>query len=161
MIDLLQKWNLNDNKYSFYDIESLTLTEMSGKLHGKINEVIEDYNKFVENTNKIINDFQTGIIESHEIYETAMRQEFQDFIDVIDLKVQHQDGIIDEIIESIDERINELNNSIDEAYEYMKNHLMENALKIIEDALAKNGIAMSSVYDETTETLTLGYTNPA
>jgi hypothetical protein len=141
MIDLLGKWNLHDNKYSFYDLESLTLTEMTARLHGKMNELITDYNKFVENTNKINKDFRDGVIEDLETYETAMRQEFQDFIDVINLKVMEQDT------------------KIDDAVKYMKTNLTANALAIVEQALANKDIAMSVTYDEETEALSFVYVN--
>lgn len=141
MIDLLGKWNLHDNKYSFYDIESLTLTEMSSRLHGKMNELIEDYNKFVDNTNKIVDDFKSGVIEDLEAYETAMRQEFQDFIDVVNLKVMEQD------------------NKIDDAVSYMKTNLISSALAVIEQALSNKGIAISTTYDEENEALSFVYAN--
>ena len=141
MIDLLNKWNLHDNKYSFYDIESLTLTEMTARIYSKMNELIEDYNKFVDNTNKTIDDFIKGEIENREVFEVAIRQEFQDFIDVVDLKIQEQDT------------------KIDDAVAYMKTNLMNSALTIIEQALANKDIIITTNYDEENEALNFVYTN--
>lgn len=139
MVELLPKIYLHGNRPSFYDSDSLTVLELSANLHGKVNELINDYNKFVDNTNKIIADFMNGEVEKREIFETALRQEFQDFIDIINLKIIEQDT------------------KIDNAVKYMKTNLMDSALAIIEAALANEGIELSTNYDENTQALEFVY----
>ena len=90
MIDILPKWILNTPRPCFYDVESATTIEMVSRLHGKMNELISDYNKFVDEVNKKITDFMNDT--------TAMRQEFQDFIDVVNVKYNAQEQRIEKAI---------------------------------------------------------------
>lgn len=110
MIPLLPKWNLHDNRPSFYDADAVTMLELAAKLHGSMNNLINDYNKFVENTNKAITDFTNGTNEDLEVFETAMRQEFQDFIDAVYLEYSTQEQRIREVA---DECVSQIEGSID------------------------------------------------
>ena len=140
-MQLLPKIYLHDNKYTFYDMDAKTMLELASTLHGAMNALIADYNAFVDNTNKLLEDFMNDANADREVFETAMRQEFQDFVDVIDLKVIEQD------------------NKIDDAVTYMKTNLINSALGIIEQALSNKEISMSTNYDEETEALSFVYVN--
>ena len=89
MIPLLPKWNLMGNKPSFYDTDSKTLLELANTLHSKMNELIEDYNRFVDTINNTITEFTQGETQKREVFEVAIRQEFQDFIDIVDMKLKN------------------------------------------------------------------------
>lgn len=119
MINLLPKWYLNENRPSFYDMDAGTMLELATSMHGKMNEVIDDHNQHSENIDKIINDFLTGQEQDREIFKTALRQEFQDFIDVINLKYNSQEDRIDAKIRVFekyaDDFMEELEKAIDEA----------------------------------------------
>ena len=95
MMELLPKLNLQNTIPSFYDTESVTVLELTSKLYGAMNELIKDYNNFVEETNNKITEFTEGTNENLETFETAMRQEFQDFIDVVNLKIE---GMLNEVL---------------------------------------------------------------
>ena len=85
-IPLLPKWIISDSSPCFYDTEKVTTLESIAKLHGATNGLIEDYNKFVDEMNTKITEF-TGTTEAElEEFETALRQEFQDFIDAESVK---------------------------------------------------------------------------
>lgn len=88
MIPLLPRWNLHQNRPTFYDTDSVTMLELAGRMHGSMNELITDYNSFVDNVNKIITEFVNNTEKKNEVFETALRQEFQDFIDIVDLKLK-------------------------------------------------------------------------
>lgn len=88
MLKLLPRWVLQDTRPNFYDTESVTPIEMAGKLHGAMNELITEYNTFVDQWNEKITAFMTGSKDDLAIFESAMRQEFQDFIDTIDIKIK-------------------------------------------------------------------------
>lgn len=122
----LPKWCITDKFPTFYDTESATAIEQTAKLYGAVNEIIEDYNKFVDDTNKVIEDFEAGIIKDVDEFKVAMSQQFQDFIDVVELKIANQDkniedtlnqmknefmdyvtNINDEILVNIDNKIND------------------------------------------------------
>ena len=87
MIDRLPNWYLHNNAPSFYDEDAVTLLELAARLHGSMNELIEDYNTRSAAFEKRISEFETGVSGDFMVHETALRQEFQDFIDVVDLKV--------------------------------------------------------------------------
>ena len=116
MIHLLPRWNLHQNRPTFYDTDSVTMLELASNLHGKMNELIEDYNTYVDSVNKTITDFLNSEQKDEETFRTALRQEFQDFIDAIDLKTMHQDQ---EIEDGVRHMKNNLTSTIEKTIENM------------------------------------------
>ncbi len=108
MINLLPKWNLHGNRPTFYDTDSVTMLELAAKLHGAMNELITEYNQFVENTNATIQNFIDSTNQDQETFETALRQEFQDFIDIVDLKLK----AMEEMNASLEIKYDELTESL-------------------------------------------------
>ena len=137
MVELLKKWNLRNTSPAFNDLESATTIEMVAKLHGKMNELIESYNSFVENVNKIVEDFKTSTTKDLKEFEVSLRQEFQDFIDVINLKILSQDQLIEE------------------AVNYMKNNIETTTNNIVNKAITDGRIIVNTSYDELTENLNI------
>lgn len=86
-MNLLPKWLLTPGIPAFNDYESSTMQEQTYKVYQAMNKLIEEYNKFVDDTNKVLTDFQAKYDEDIEVFTTSMRQEFQDFIDVVELKL--------------------------------------------------------------------------
>lgn len=86
MINKLPRWVIPSG--SLYDTESATAIEAIGKLQAKMTELIEDYNNFVDGVNQVIEDFVNTSNSEKEVFETALRQEFQDFIDTVDIKIK-------------------------------------------------------------------------
>ena len=130
-IPLLPPISLWGNRASFYDSDSVSLLELSSKLHASMNEIIDDYNKFVESTSKSVNDFEREHLEKQEVFIVALRQEFQDFIDTINLKVQQQDDDIEKIVKNITSEV----------------------LKSVNEAVSSGKLTIKEVLDESTETL--------
>lgn len=97
-LELLPKWVYPDSSPSLYDTESVTALEGVSKLHAKMNELVTDYNKFADLWNNQIMEFEYSTTEELKVFEASMRQEFQDFIDVINLKYDSQEGRIDSAI---------------------------------------------------------------
>ena len=120
----LPKWCITDKFPALYDTESATAIEMVAKIYGAMNEMIEDYNKWVDNTNKHIEDFENDVTADVETFKVAMRQEFQDFIDVIDLRMQSAEN-------------------------FMRDNIESTVIKLVE----KGDIIMTANYDDTTESL--------
>lgn len=98
MIPLLPKWHLMPNRPSFYDTDSKTLLELASTLHASMNNVIEEYNNFVEDLNTRIAEFTSQSEANQENFAVGMRQEFQDFIDTIALKTTEMDNKINGMI---------------------------------------------------------------
>lgn len=88
MIPLLPKWVLPGTRPSFYDTESGSLQELVATLHGTVNNIISEYNKLEESVNKTVSDLLKTDKENHRVFETGIRQEFQDFINIVDLTVK-------------------------------------------------------------------------
>lgn len=111
MIEFLPKWVLGQSRPAFYEMESVTAIEMASKLHGKMNELIAGYNSFVDEANKKINDFITSTEKDYEAFEVALRQEFQDFIDTVNL---HVSGLSETIKDEIESKTSEIYKYLEE-----------------------------------------------
>ena len=84
---LLPKWIMQDTTPAVYDAESVTNLEAIAKLRAAMNNLITEYNAFADQVNTQINEFVAATEQDQEAFETALRQEFQDFIDTVDLKL--------------------------------------------------------------------------
>lgn len=131
----LPHWQLTNPTPSFYDVESGTFIEMISKVYGKTNELVIDYNNFTDNVSKIINDFVASEEKDNEAFQVGLRQEFQNFINVIDLKVL-----------SIDKEVSDLVTNLRE-------DVMNEMRSEIEKALNNQNLTVTTKYDETTERL--------
>lgn len=101
------------------DMESSTCIEMTYKLYQTMNKFIESYNEFVDETNNKVNTFIEKINGDMEVWTTSIRQEFQDFIDVVDLKLSSYRNDIEQfanIIDSQNAKINELSRGYSVVY---------------------------------------------
>ena len=56
-MQLLPKWALVSPFPSLYDFESLTATQQTARVYGAMNEMIREYNSFVDQINKEIENF--------------------------------------------------------------------------------------------------------
>lgn len=96
---LLPNWVLPDTLPAYMDYESKTAVEQTYKVYKAMNELIADYNSFIDSTNKTLTDFIAKYEGDIETFTTAMRQEFQDFIDVVELKLN---DVINQVINELD-----------------------------------------------------------
>ena len=134
---LLPKWIITNKRPSIHDTESLTILEGMGKVYGAMNDLINEYNSFADNVNTIITEFTNSATKNQEEFEVALRQEFQDFIDVIEIKVQQQQT------------------QIDNAVSYMQDNIISTTSKLINDGIANGGIVINTVYDPNNENLNI------
>lgn len=137
MVKLLKPWGIGNTLPAFNDLDSATAIEMVSKIYSKMNELIKEHNSFVDNVNKTIEDFKNSTTKDLEAFEVALRQEFQDFIDVIDTKILSQDNLIEG------------------AVNYMKNNLEETVTNQINAAIDEGRIFVNVAYNEETESLEL------
>ena len=91
-MNLLPKWIMQDTSPAVYDTESVTALEGVAKLHAAMQALIKEYNELVENINTQFTQIVTSYGKDQKEHETALRQEFQDFIDVINLKIAYLTG---------------------------------------------------------------------
>jgi hypothetical protein len=134
---LLPKWIITNKRPSIHDTESLTILEGMGKVYGAMNDLINEYNSFADNVNTIITEFTNSATKNQEEFEVALRQEFQDFIDVIEIKTQQQQT------------------QIDNAVSYMSDNIISTTRNLINDGIAKGSIVINTVYDPNNENLNI------
>ena len=142
MLELLPRWNLHANKATFYDTDSVTMLELASKLHGTMNELISEYNKFTDGLQTKINEFIESDGQEKETFKTALRQEFQDFIDVINLKIKSQDNIINS------------------TKEYLNNNLEKTIKQTIYALFERGVITLNAQYNSSEEELTFTILHP-
>jgi len=97
IISKLPNWVLVNKFPAFYDTESLTAVEQTARVYGKINELIESYNKYVEEINKAINDIATEKDEDVKAFICRISCLTDNYINTVDMKIAHQDRQIAEV----------------------------------------------------------------
>ena len=135
IIKKLPHWVVTNKYPGFYDTDSGSTIEQTAKVYKKMNELVEDYNKFVDETNKYIEDFTTDMTTTYEEFTVAMEQKFNDFVKVIELKVDSQDHVIAD------------------AVAYMKTNLTKTVSDMLLELFETKQITVEFTYDETTESL--------
>lgn len=130
-MQLLPKWVLPPTMPSVYDSESFTALEMVAKVYGAMNELIAEYNTFADSVNKKIDTFTAETEEQYNLFAMDLRQEFQDFIDVVDIKIKAQDKDLETVIKNIESLVKTEVNT----------------------AIANGGIFVGERYDPVTESL--------
>ena len=149
MIPLLPKWYLMPNRPSFYDTDSKTLLELASTLHETMNSLIEDYNNFVDSVNDHITEFTEQTTENQENFAIGMRQEFQDFIDVVELKIAGFNRDIENLTNQVNSNLTEMDNKI----EGMIADQLPVTQKVINDAIKAGSLRILESYNEQTESL--------
>lgn len=138
MIKPLPYWVVPDSFPAFYETEGATAIQMVAKLYGKVQEMIEDYNHFVDQINAAIQEFETSTNQTIEDFKNCITQIMNDYIETIDTKINLQDD------------------KIQDAIDYMKNNIVATTNEIFNQALQNGDItaSLNVEYDSTTEELT-------
>ena len=93
----LPKWVMTSKFPAFYDSESITATEQTARVYGKMNEVIDSWNKYVEDINKLIEEFSTGADQDYKCFTESIIKTCSDYISTIDFTIATQNREIKEI----------------------------------------------------------------
>lgn len=155
----LPHWVVTNKFPALYDTESATAIEMVAKLYGKMNELIDDYNNFVDALNAEIEKFENETDKDIELFKIAIRQEFQDFIDIVELKLQSQDK---EIADAIAYMKSNLQSTISMLVKEMRENgeLTDDLLNAFDELNAFiNNFSLTQEYNGTTEELTIKVVN--
>ena len=104
-ISKLPKWCLVSKFPAFYDFESLTATEQTARLYGKVAELIESYNKYVEEINKVIEEYGTEKDENINNLIHRLSCLADNYINTVDMKIMHQNRQIAEVYTKFSEDI--------------------------------------------------------
>lgn len=100
---LLPHWCITNILPAFYDYESLTAIEQTGRLYKTIEELLKDYNKYVDEVNSTINEFMTTSGKHITDFETKIIKITHDYIATIDMKMAHQDRVIADAVKMMKE----------------------------------------------------------
>lgn len=160
-IEPLPKWVLTDLQPAFYDIESVTAVKMVAKLYGKMEQLIDDYNYFVDKVNQNIEQFEDGMIHDFDCFKDCIKKLIEDYIDSIDMIIANQNRNITESItaqnQAITEKFLEQDHKIDDAVNYMKTNLLATCTELFSNAVHNGDITATllETYDSTNESLVL------
>lgn len=83
----LPNWILTNPRPAVYDSESGTAVEMTARVYSAMNELIEEYNKYVEALNSHIAGFETGVVGTNDCFRKNITTVINEFIASIDNKV--------------------------------------------------------------------------
>lgn len=147
-IDLLPHWTLTNFQPAFYDSESATVLQQMAKVYAKMQELLNDYNSFVNEINTTITDFQNGILGDFECFRNCIIKTMNDYIENIDTKINLQDLNIRNKFEEQDE-------VIAQAVDYMKDNIVQTATNVINQAIEDGDLYINITYDEPTEALNI------
>lgn len=155
MISLLPRWALTNPQPAFLDGESGSVLEQTAKMYAKVNELITEYNSFTENINTQMKEFLDADAKAKEEHMTAIRQEFQDFIDVVNLKVLELETSMNTYQTDMTSWMATQEKIIADAKNYMVNNI-ENVSKETVNELVESGkLVIAMNYDEGIEELSL------
>ena len=105
MLDKLSKNFLSPYDAAFYDMKAKSQQELLANFHAKLNECVDEINGFIDSYKNSLAEFKAEDEKSKQEHMTALRQEFQDFINIIELKVKGQENTIDSSIKYISENL--------------------------------------------------------
>lgn len=115
-ISILPNWVMRDTLPSAYDVTSGSWIEMASKLYGAIKTLQSETNVYIEEIDKVINDFIESKNKDQKCFEERMTKVIHDYIDYLDSKVANQDKVIAEAVAFMKTN---LKNSITELIEQM------------------------------------------
>lgn len=141
MINFLAKTFLHANKPSFYDGDSASLLQLVSKLHGTMNEVIGEFNKLEKSLTESFEEFKETSSKDAEVFRVSIRQEFQDFIDIIELKVKG----INDAIESHNKTVENRLSAQDKKLEDLESSIVETATSVINQHIENGSLYVGVV----------------
>ena len=179
MLEVLDKHFLSPKETAFYDVNAKSMIELVANFHAKLNECVKEINDFTSGMDAKMKEFVNSDQTAKEEHMTAIRQEFQDFIDIINLKVMElqnsysiYDGELDRwkkaqetARETFENRTNtnleewkdEQETVITDAKKYMVDNLVQVAGEVAREELANQNITVELSYNPETEDLSIAY----
>lgn len=103
----LPKWCLTGSNPAFYDTDSATVVEQTARIYGAMKTLISESEKAINELDKAMNDFKTGITADQETFKAHIDKIMHDYIIMLDEKIKLQDKKIDESIVFIKDNLSE------------------------------------------------------
>ena len=105
MIVKLPRWVLVEKFPAFNDLESLTVNEQTARIYGKMNELIESYNKYVDEVNKTLEEFEVEKDKPIQDFICRISCLTDNYINTVDMKIAHQNRQIAEVYSKFNEDV--------------------------------------------------------
>lgn len=137
IIRKLPHWVITNKQPGFYDTDSGSTIEQTALVYRKMQELIDNYNLFVDEVNKTIEDFINDTTTNYEEFKLGIEQKINDFTKLIELKIDSQDSVIAEAIN------------------YMKTNLPNTVHDLLLTMFETNELSINFEYDDTTESLNI------
>lgn len=136
----LPHWCLTDKFPGFYDTESSSAISQTAKLYKAMQELIEEYNLFADETNKALEEFEQETTDRIECFKKCMVETMKNHIDVIDTKMLHQDKVIAD------------------ASTYMKENIYINTYNVVDEMFKSGLVKLQATYNAAEESLSFDLT---
>lgn len=85
----LPHWSLTGKHPAFYDTESATAIEQTAKIYGAMQTLIDEYNKFVDELNTNIQNFEESTNKDVEDFKECITNTMRKYIETLDTKVDN------------------------------------------------------------------------
>lgn len=146
----LPHWCLTDLQPAFYETESGSAIQMVARVYKKIEELVCNYNSFVDEINRYVEEFESGMIADFDCFKNCIIKTVNDYIETIDTKINLQDA-------AIEAKFAEQDDVIAGAVQYMKDHIVATTSELFQEAIAAGTITaeLDVDYDASTEAMTL------
>ena len=87
----LPHWALTCKIPAFYDLESASSIEMTAKLYKAMQDLIEEYNRFVDELNLYLEEFEQSTNQNMDEFKNCISDMLARHIQCIDNKMDKQD----------------------------------------------------------------------
>lgn len=98
IIKKLPHWVISNPNPSFYETEGGTVLEQTGVMYKKVQELIDGFNKLVDEINAEIDEFISNTLADQEEFEIKINQMIHDFTTLVDLEIKNHDTLIKDAV---------------------------------------------------------------
>lgn len=156
--DNLPKWCLTGSNPAFYDTDSATAVEQTARIYGAMKTLISESEKAINELDKAMNDFKTGITADQNTFKAHIEKIMHDYIIMLDEKIKLQDKEIEETIvyikDNLTDGVTQVINQMKESGE-LDEALAEAFNNVDTRVTTLENTEYSLVYEEGTEHLIL------
>lgn len=135
IIKKLPHWVISNPSPSFFETEGGTVLEQTGVMYKKVQELIDNYNSFVDEVNNKIDEFIANTLADQEVFEISINQMIHDFTELVETELKSQDT--------------EIKNAID----YMKTHIDNSVNDILLNLFETKQLTLEFSHNAETESL--------
>lgn len=158
MLKPLPHWCMTGEHPAFYDTESRTAVQMVARLYSKMEELIEDYNGYIDNINDAITEFEESTDQKITEFEETINGIIDDFTETINGKIADQNLEIETFEGTVNGKIDDQDLVIADAVNYMKTNLNQIVTELFTQTIQDRDIliTLGINYDEDNERLDIG-----